>query len=181
MAKQGISELKFLSLVIKLWALSLSIFTIADLGESLAALESMTKLSRASSGQYFIFLGKAYPKQTADYFIIVLLSYFEKVSCGILQGRGNSKDIKAVMATAWGLLKCIEVPSMFPPRLSIKPGPDCLGLILFFISFMVVCHISLNIFNIKHNWLCSLTKLAPFLSKWRDLIQKPVWELRSCN
>lgn len=113
----------------------------------------------------------------------MLLSHFEEVSCGILKGRGNSKDIKAVMATGWSLLKCIEVPWTLPPRLGIKPGPNCLGLILFFISFTVVCHISLSIFNInrKHKWLCSLTKLASFLSKWRDLTQKPVWELRSCN
>jgi len=50
MVKQGISVLRFWSLVIKLRALSSGVFAAADLGESLDALESMTKLSWASSG-----------------------------------------------------------------------------------------------------------------------------------
>lgn len=183
MAKQGISGLQFWSSVIKLWALSLGIFTIADLGESLAALESTTKLSLASSGQRFIFLGEAYPKRIADYLIIVLLSYFEKVSCGILQKRGSSKGIKAVvMATGWGLPKWILVPQILPSRLGIEPRPDWLGLILLFINFTVFCHILLSILNShrKHNFLCSLIKTSTIsFQTERSYSKARVWELRN--
>lgn len=100
------------------------------LGESLA-LDSMTELSLASSGQYFTILGEAYPKKIPDYLTIVLLSCFEKVSTGILQKRGDFEGHQGCCGTGWGLPKCILVPQMPCPR-PVKLGPDWLGLILFF-------------------------------------------------